>query len=79
MLEQPKLINVHAGTTTDEIDSVPSNVNNHTPNVTERTVNMTPVNNNTHPTHINNPLSPRHTLPPLSTPTLHIDLTTAYT
>ena len=57
MLEQPKLLNVHAGTTTDEIDSVPSNVNIHSPTVTESTVNMTPVNNDTHPTHVNNPLS----------------------
>ena len=65
MLEQPNLPNVHAGTTTDEIDSVPSNVNNHTPNVTERTVNMTPVNSNTHPTHVNNLLTLYDILSPL--------------
>jgi len=65
MLEQPKLLNVHAGTTTDETDSVPPNVNNHTPTVTERTANITLVNSATHPTHVNNPLSLYDTLSPL--------------
>ena len=68
MLEQPKLNKVPAGTISDETVTVPSHVNNHTPIATDCTVNMTPVNTDTHitsPTAVNNPTLLYDTLAPL--------------
>ena len=68
MLEQPKLNKVPAGMISDETVTVPSHVNNHTPIATDCTVNMTPVNTDTHitsPIAVNNPTLLYDTLAPL--------------